>query len=301
MGLEQNPVERRVEYAIPKGKAARLSFEVGHLYLDDIATGSKSKGQKKMRQFFRPIVGMVDAVRKSYTIEANDYSTCFMVDDYGKLESTTPEEVLGGIVLPAAEAVGLRIDYIVREGGCARLAGPFMSSLSGITTDSYTTPTLQESVWLSRLERLQGGKPTPQSEPDMGSVRMDIELARNVDGTTTYSCPFLAAIFQNLRLGLLYDPSNPDTIAQPVEEFGDNWGKLPVIMQLRKDAPPFEAFRSFSYLSERFMEVENAVRSILDSLVLAQLPGETRMQALANTQGYRLNPSPSNRRGYAFT
>jgi hypothetical protein len=294
MSLENGLSKGGVEFAVPTGQAARLSIEVGHLYLDGIVTSSHAR--KKMRKFFRPIARQIATILKSRGITDN-FSTCFLVDDYGKLQDpdAIPQKVLGDIVIPAAKDVGLQIDYIVREGGCARLADTYMPTLTGVSEDDPRFPDL---VVLSGTEEIPNRR-SEQSQP-IGSMKMDIELANTEGGITIYSCPFLASIFQNLRLGLLHDPRNPDTLAQLVDsnQLGDDWEKLPVIMKLHEEAPPFEAFESFSIINDRFRDVETAVRFITNNIVLDQIPGEARMQALARAQGYKLNHSPSNRRGY---
>jgi hypothetical protein len=99
------------------------------------------------------------------------------------------------------------------------------------------------------------------------SVFVDVELWDEKAGKRTWSCAYLAAVWQLLRLGLLRDSGA--SVLRPstwTGGFPDAWEELPPITQLNPAAMPFSAYRTFSVLPSRFLQVEHAVRIILEQV-----------------------------------
>lgn len=101
------------------------------------------------------------------------------------------------------------------------------------------------------------------------SVFVDVEMWDNRDNRRTWSCPFLAAVWQLARLGLLRH--HGEAVLRPRawsdgEAFPRRWDDLPPLVQLNASAAPFSAYRTASVLPSRFLPVEHAVRVILDQV-----------------------------------
>jgi hypothetical protein len=98
-------------------------------------------------------------------------------------------------------------------------------------------------------------------------VSVDVEIYDRPKGEgapESWSCPYLAAIWQGLRLGRLRDPA----FDEPFQLDGDipsweTWEETPPLIQLESDAAPFIAERTFSILPVGFLPVEHAVDQIL--------------------------------------
>lgn len=87
---------------------------------------------------------------------------------------------------------------------------------------------------------------------------------------TKWSCPFLASIWQLLRLGMLRYEGRP--VVEPrlwtSRSFPAKWWEMPAVIQLNPSAKPFAAYRSLSLLPQRYLGVEHAVRIILEHIDL---------------------------------
>ena len=271
--------ERRVA-SVP---LAHLSIELGHLYREDLQPDDLNSDNRRLVDHFQAVRPWVDALRRS-TAEslpgrAPRVSTCFLVDDYfGGFSS--PAELVPKLVAAAGEA-GLVIDYLARESGCAEAGGLSLAELveARLVDDpppgsTGARPPARETGWLCNGERspvsvealsdVHGWRPPVENGARNHSIFVDVELWNVQNGTRVWSCPFLAAVWQLLRLGLLRNMGEP--VAAPARRPADlpaRWTELPVVVQLTPDAAAFSAYRTASVLGARFLPVELAVRTIL--------------------------------------
>ena len=293
---------------------SHLSLELGHLYVEDF-----DLGEPRLREHFRKVTPWAETVRQQVALEVPRgrprVSTCFLIDDYFT-KFSTPREVVGSLVSAAAEA-GLTIDYVARESGCARADGIDVATLvqQHLTEEppegsTGRRPPTSVSGWLSNGERTpvtptaametrSGWRPPRQSAVRHHSIFVDIELWSDGPEGRLWSCPFLAAVWQLQRLGVLRHQGDP--IAEPatVDQMPLDWDAMPPIVQLNPSAAPMRAYRTFSPLDSRFLPVELAVRTILaqvaiDPLVLESIAGRARQEGLAFPE------ETVDRVGYAF-
>ncbi|GCB49978.1 hypothetical protein SNL152K_7321 [Streptomyces sp. NL15-2K] len=298
---------------------SHLSLELGHLYMEDFEAGPQ-----RLRAHFERVRPWADAVRAEAAARAGGrrprISTCFLVDDYFTRFST-PADVLP-VLLAEAERAGLVIDYLARESGCAVADEiPLAQSVAGRLVESpppgsygLRRPPVGETGWLANGERT----PTPRAPQAMKtatawqppretaarrhSVFLDVELwDDDEEGNRTWSCPFLAAVWQLARLGLLRNedeavlPPRP----HPAGEFPRDWDELAPLLQLNASAPAFTAYRTCSVLPSRFLPVEHAVRVILDQTDVHM--GALRQVAERSAQeGMEVPDSVADRVSYVF-
>lgn len=97
---------------------------------------------------------------------------------------------------------------------------------------------------------------------------MDVELWSETDKGRLWSCPFLAAVWQLARLGLLRHLGEPVLVPKPWTggDFPRDWDRLPPLLQLSDTRVPFSAYRTCTLMANRFVAVEDAVRLILDQV-----------------------------------
>src|SRR5690606_35636054 len=101
------------------------------------------------------------------------------------------------------------------------------------------------------------------------SVFVDVELWDERAGARTWSCAYLAAVWQLLRLGLLRRDGAPVTVPRPWPEvLPQAWDLLPAVVQVNPRAAPFTAYRTFSVLPVGFLSTEHAVRTILSQVLV---------------------------------
>lgn len=157
--------------------------------------------------------------------------------------------------------------------------------------ETGSRPPALESGWLANGKRGSDGiragqamrsreyqKPEEFSRREH-SIFLDVEMWRKsvtgVNGTATttvkWSCPFLASVWQLLRLGMLRDRGN--AVAEPVvwedrTHWPERWQDLPAVVQLEPKAKPFAAYRSLSIMPRYYLGIEHAVRVIIDHLQL---------------------------------
>jgi hypothetical protein len=305
--------EQRIQ-AVP---FAHLSVELGHLYFEDFAAGPDH-----LRRHFERVVPWVAAARGILAAELPGRtpraSTCFLIDDYFAPNSS-PAVVIPEL-LRAAEAAGLELDYLARESACVEAEGAPLARLveERIVADpppgtNGMRPPVTETGWLCNGQRSPGLAQVQAMEPAAGwtppaqnaatrhSVFVDVELWDERKGERTWSCAFLAAVWQLLRLGLLR--SNGARVAVPQPRPGDlpeRWDQLPAVMQLRPRAAPFSAYRNLSILPGRFHATEHAVRTILSQV---SVEGTAARQAIDRSQaeGISLPAEPVDRLEYIFT
>ena len=321
-------IEFRETSADPKIESmplSHVSVELGHLYMEDLAGGEAA-----IQKTFAAIAPWVKAAAIPQAIgcskKAVRVSTCFLVDDYFSRFSS-PDVVIP-IVLSAAGKEGLRIDYLARESACARTPDsrvpvrdrdvrPAELLLGRLVTEPVaetngSRPPLTETGWLTNGQRSPNTsrgeamtrripwQPPQESARRHHSIFVDVELWDDRNGSRTWSCPMLAAVWQLLRLGLLRDQGR--TILQPQDQsdsWPKDWDELPPITRLNPTATAFAAYTTVSALSPRFLQVELAVRTILsqfagDSAVL----GEARDRA--ERDGMRLPAELVDRIRYVF-
>ncbi|MGI5140204.1 MULTISPECIES: SCO2522 family protein [unclassified Streptomyces] len=261
---------------------SHLSLELGHLYMEDFEAGPE-----RLREHFAEVRIWVDAARASAARRAGGkrprISTCFLIDDYFTRFSTPAELV--PMVLAEAERAGLVIDYLARESGCAvadkiELAEAVMHRLvESPPPGSYgSRPSVSQTGWLANGQRtpssrsamgeITGWQPPQETAARNHSVFMDVELWSEKDGQRLWSCPFLAAVWQLARLGLLRHLGEPVLTPRPWDggDFPYDWDRLPPLLRLNASAAPFSAYRTCTLMPNRFLAVEDAVRLVLDQI-----------------------------------
>jgi hypothetical protein len=293
---------------------AHLSVELGHLYMEDFAAGPRRLAEQfdRIMPWAGTAMTAVNAGNGRPRI-----STCFLIDDYFT-QFSSPAEVLPQL-LAAADKHGLTIDYLARESACARtertdlaeLVAARLTAIPSAGTNGSRPPTLA-SGWLCNGERSpdtthgEAMRAKTWSAPvEVGarnhSVFVDVELWHDRADRRVYSCAFLAAIWQLLRLGLLRDKDS--SVVHPVSveagSFPRDWAALPAVTKLNPTAAPFCAYRTFSALPSRFLQVESAVRVIL-AQVAPQLTVLEQLNTRARAEGVVLSGDISDRIDYAF-
>jgi hypothetical protein len=111
------------------------------------------------------------------------------------------------------------------------------------------------------------------------SIYVDVELWRDgaelgVDkeellNKRQYSCPFLASVWQLVRLGLLRADGAPALEVTDFDgEWKQEWSQLPDIVRVNPSAMPFYAYQSLSIMPQNFLPIETAVRTIIDHFMV---------------------------------
>ncbi|MFC4535465.1 SCO2522 family protein [Sphaerisporangium dianthi] len=286
---------------------SHLSIELGHLYMEDFEQGFEAIAAR-----FRRVGPWVDAVRHTreglFPAQGTPrISTCFLIDDYFTRFST-PGEIVP-MVIEAAAASGLTIDYLARESACARAGEVEPAKLvedrlvvdPAPDTDG-SRPPVTETGWLCNGQR----SPEPDLTEAMGaapawrhpvqnaarrhSVFVDVELwDLDEKGERTWSCAFLASVWQLLRLGMLRSHGaevlSPSPAATP---YLDEWDALAPVTRLNEAAHPFSAYQTLSILPIRFLPIELAVRTILSQIAV---DGEVRRQVAARSGAEGIPPA----------
>ncbi|MGW5971147.1 SCO2522 family protein [Streptomyces sp. NPDC055186] len=198
-------------------------------------------------------------------------STCFLIDDYFTRFSSPAELV--PLLLAEADRAGLAVDYLARESGCA-VAGkvPVAEAVAGRLVEE-PPPRKLWSAPAGRADRLANGERSPvarvlqamkraaawqppkEAVARRHSVFLDVELWSDApDGQRTWSCPFLAAVWQLARLGLLRTEGEAVLEPQPhtASGFPEDWDELPPLIRLDPRADPFVAYRTCSVMPNRF-------------------------------------------------
>jgi len=303
---------RRKVAAVP---LSHLSIELGHLYREDFTPDAKA-----LAEHFAWVAPWVQSAKlRQYGAGRRArprISTCFLIDDYFAPFSS-PAEVIPALC-KAAEESGLQIDYIAREAGCAISDGVALASMvkdrlvpePPADTDGSRPPAI-EIGWLSNGQRSPSGAgeamgrglgwlPPLENSARRHSVFVDVELWSDEQGKRTWSCAFLAAVWQLVRLGMLRHNGSAVAVPQPFrpERLGD-WEDLPAVVQLNPRAAPFCAYRTQSVLPNRFRLVELAVQVILsqlavDDAVIAQIAERSE------AEGFRLPSEIVDRINYVF-
>jgi hypothetical protein len=230
--------------------------------------------------------------------------TCFLIDDYFTRFSS-PAEVVPQL-LDAARQNGLEIDYLARESACAEADGVPSARLveSRLVADpppgtNGARPPTTTTGWLCNGQRSPAAgateamgvaanwAPPAENAANRHSIFADIQLWDETSGKRTWSCPFLAAVWQLFRLGLLRNHGKAVVTASPWDggPFPDDWDRLPAVVKLNRAAAPFSAYWTMSVLGTRFLHVEHAVQTILgrvapEPAVIEQLAGRAQKEGL---------------------
>jgi hypothetical protein len=262
---------------------SHLSIELGHLFMEDL-----EGGPQRLRDHFAQVRPWAEAARAAAAVRAGGrrprISTCFLIDDYFS-QFSSPAELVP-LLLAEAERAGLTVDYLARESGCAVTGKvPLAQAVAGRLVaepppGSYgSRPPTAQTGWLANGERspvarapqamksAAAWQPPRETAARRHSVFLDVELWSDApDGRRTWSCPFLAAVWQLGRLGLLRNEGEPVFTPHPHTStaFPDDWDELPDLLRLNPRADPFAAYRTCSVVPNRFLPVEHAVRVILD-------------------------------------
>ncbi|MRH86387.1 hypothetical protein GFY24_02700 [Nocardia sp. SYP-A9097] len=289
--------ESSEESAIAPLPMAHLSIEIGHFSLDEIRYETD-----RIRAEFRRAVPLVRAFTESARVEFGPdarVSTCYLMDDYFQT-AIEPAKVLDRLLDVAADA-GLPIDYLARESGCHEapvfaagvavgapipvaqmVAARLVAQPEDEETATGRRPPTTESGWLCNGRRERTGisrssmhretyRPAQEYGRREHSIFLDVELWHDRDEFRRWSCPFLAAVWQLLRLGMLR--YHGAAVVEPQQwsatrEWPGGWKDLPPVVRLNQDAAPFTAYRTLSMLPKRYLPIEHAVRLILDHLAI---------------------------------
>ncbi len=264
---------------------SHTSIEVGHLYMEDFI-----QGPDRLTSNFKQVARWLEPAVSSARTDGGKvrFSTCFLIDDYFT-QFSTPQQVLSDLV-GAADKAGLTIDYVARETGCAITNGIRLAEIveSRIIADpspgtSGFRPPASITGWLSNGQRspsdqaqAMGGAakwaPPSENAARNHSVFVDVELWDETDDGRRWSCPFLASVWQLLRLGLLRNNGKAISVAVPldVESLPESWNECPSLWQLSAKAKPFSAYQTVSIIGSRFIGIEHAVRTILGQIGIDQ-------------------------------
>jgi len=314
-------LEAAAERRVASVPLSHLSIELGHLYMDDFVAGPG------LQQHFEQVAPWADAGRRACADSMQSHkrgrgarariSTCFLVDDYFTRFSS-PAELVPELA-SAARAAGVEIDYLVRESGCADAEGVALArSVEGrlvVDPPPHTNgsrPPVTELGWLCNGQRsptndaveamdtVRPWMPTVQNAARRHSIFLDVELWDENNGRRMWSCPFLAAVWQLLRLGMLRHDGQAVAAARKWEgAFPDDWDKIPAVTQLNPTAAPFSAYRTLSILSARFLPIEHAVRTVLSQVAVDR---DVLSQAMTRSrgEGIELPLELVDRIGYVF-
>ncbi|GEM30708.1 hypothetical protein NN3_17150 [Nocardia neocaledoniensis NBRC 108232] len=274
---------------------AHLSIEVGHFYMSDLLNGEAAIAAQFSK--VAPLLeAFTDIARREFAEVAGGpsrvrVSTCFLLDDYFQTDAD-PRQIVPKLLRIAREC-GVRIDYLASEAGCSRylrrqhdepripLAQMVADSIVAEPAPGSTgrRPPTAESGWLCNGERSSDHEPGQAMEVNYRppvefaarnhSIFLDVEMWRDrgAGQDVLWSCPFLASVWQLLRLGMLRYEGRAVVDAEywePEHDWPARWEDFPSVIRLQERAAPFAAFRSLSLLPQRYVGIEHAVRMILD-------------------------------------
>jgi hypothetical protein len=257
-----------------------LSVEFVHVYLPHLDERRAELAACAAKQWGMPIV-------EAYEQVGLTVSTVIMLDDYFAPAGTDIARH-GRLLREACEAVDVRVDHLAHEADCAESVALMRAHLSPEPwhDDSSSNPSTRAvgSEWLengdpTRIERVRSEVVgalssisndrevelqvrAPRQPRGRHAIHLDVELSSELAGSSArlWACPTLSAWWQLIRLGMLSDEECGKPVAPPRT-------------QSRPDAPPLPARRTLTLLEPRFLEVEHAVRVILERV---SLPGVWR-------------------------
>ncbi|WP_085067245.1 SCO2522 family protein [Catenuloplanes japonicus] len=308
--------ETSAEPAARNVPLAHLSLELGHLYREDLAMGPEG-----LVRYFRAVAPWAAAAREACRARlvrgTPRVATCFLIDDYFA-PFGRPDEIIPMLMECAAEAE-LPIDYIAREAGCAVADGVPLAQLvehhivnDPVPGSNGDRPPASESGWLCNGQRSPhtaaaqamvdspGWSPPLEHAANRHSIFADVQLWDETGGERTWSCAFLAAVWQLLRLGLLRDRDEPVAVPHPVPAvLPDDWRQVPSILRMNPRAAPFSAYRTVSVLGNRFLSTEHGVRTILSQIAVERAAADQLLQR-ADAEGFALPADLTRRVEYIF-
>jgi hypothetical protein len=256
---------------------ADLSIEFAHLYLANLDEAHAEAAARVAKHWLTPMIA-------AYEEAGLTVSTVVMMDDYFAPEGTDIEEK-AVILQDACLEAGVRVDHIAYEAACAESVEQMQVRLlqEPRAGDGSSSPPPADigTDWISNGDPPRGKQPEPGAvgrlfrqagsesqledqgaaqKPARGhhSIHLDVQLWNRERGADArlWACPTLSAWWQLIRLGMLRDESD-----RPV---------APPRTRSRSDAPPLPARRTITLLDSRFIEVEHAVRAILERLSLPE-------------------------------
>lgn len=261
-----------------QAQLAELSVEVCHLYRDELNEDSVVNGLRTAK----PIV---EAFRE--TRLGDSLSICMLLDDYHQPLHMTGDEVRELVDIAGSKA-SLQVDYVVSEAALATTVRALTDRLvpmpypgAGSEQGDAAVGRYLSSVNGSRLEGREGGTPDWFLPVDAGALeeptevkapglsgrvhrgQHDVDLMVELWSSETsnrankYSCAVLAAWWQLVRLGYLRAGEEPRS---PDETITLN------------SLVPFFARRTLSILDPSYIEIEHAVRAILDNFLPSASP-----------------------------
>lgn len=273
---------------------SHLSVEVGHFYMEEL-----ENGEELIFEQFRRVKPWLDAARTSAVSgdEKPRISTCFLIDDYFQ-HRPDANEIMEKL-LRLSEDAGVGIDYVAKESACASRKDGFVVAELLATRlleepepdlDTGGRPPTMTSGWLSNgrgdreaavlnaMEPHQWDAPLEYGKRNH-SIYVDVELwqdradlAMDQDDPTKrrqYSCPFLAAVWQLVRLGLLRKDGAPALEVVDFDgEWKQEWSQFPDVVRVNPKAMPFYAYQSLSIMPQEFLPIETAVRTIVDHFMV---------------------------------
>ncbi|MGH3779984.1 MAG: SCO2522 family protein [Pseudonocardiaceae bacterium] len=303
---------------------SHLSIEVSHFTMEDLL-----HGEECIRPQFQRVAPWVAAAAASVATREGvkpRLSTCFLIDDYSR-SHTKPADILNELIATAIEC-GVPIDYLAREAGCCVAGDVPLAELTAARLLPEPTPGTNgarpptpESGWLcngvrspesdpGQAMRIQRWQPPQEFGKRNHSIFLDVELWKEAGelangeavAPRTWSCSFLASVWQLLRLGMLRHYGK--AVAQPYKwppgaTWPEHWDDLPAVIQLNPDAEAFAAYRTVSILPRSYLPVEHAVGVILshlslDDVVINQILDRGKKEKL------RVSPSVTDRVSYIF-
>jgi hypothetical protein len=278
-----------------------VSIEVMHVYRTAWGADDLSRHAGREARWVETISAELDRRGRSWSI-------CMLVDD---TDPRTDGDALEERLREAWSTTGLPLDHVVRETECGASIGQMIEHFTGEIELGFGG-TLGSAVrlppvdvvaerrrWLGNGESARPantrlGAAEINEEPGEADVRpirpvgsrahrihLDVELWSSVgQGAPVWSCPTLAAWWQLLRLGAPHRDGAP--IARPVA------GGRPL---------PLHARSTVTLLPAGLLEVEHAVRTILERVVVPA----SWLSAAADGQPAENSASHLDRIGYVFT
>jgi hypothetical protein len=255
--------------------AIDVSIEVLHIYRPDSSPGVLKRHAEREARWVEAIASALERVGRTWSI-------CMLIDDTDP--RCDPEDIEGRFC-DAWRATGLPLDHAVRETECAMSIGRMLEQftgeigpgLAGALGTSVCPPPID--VVAERRRWLTNGEPSRPSMTRLGAaeltevpgeanivparaassrthcIHLDVELWSTVGHSTpVWSCAILAAWWQLLRLGAPHIQHTP--LSRPVS----GGRKLPLA-----------ARSTLTLLPARMLEVEHAVRAILERVIV---PGQ---------------------------
>jgi hypothetical protein len=278
-----------------------VSIEVMHVYRGESTPAGVARRAAREARWVEAIAAALDR-------RGRGWSVCMLVDD---TDPRTDGDEVEERLREAWRATGLPLDHAVRETECStsigrmieRFTGEVDVGLAGALGTAVRVPPVD--VFAERYRWLANGEPARPATTRLGAaelneepgeagtvpvrvagsrahgIHLDVELWSTVgQGAPLWSCPMLAAWWQLLRLGAPHRGGAP--LAAPAA------GGRPL---------PLHARSTLTLLPPSLIEVEHAVRAILERVVApgSWLSAGADGEPAANAAGHL------DRIGYVFT